>query len=311
MSFIEEIAKGVVQNLTGTAILPLLHKLLGLQDEQLEALQAIREDVRTLVEGPWRESRKLLDLAEHVEGTARDVYLTDARAALFRAHSHEPTATPRRAVIGMNLAMVAGLLGDRQGAHRLALDAYGDQVATVGAAVPKTLRSLKSETAQFVGAFFSSNFHFLAKRSWAINPVTARMWVEEKYEQGDAEFAELIEDLYVSSSDLVHGKIGQLWRGVSGRLVDEAVSAEHALWRRQSSIVSGRPWRPFNKYVAVAGRVTDGGRQLMQLHHMKRDADRYRRTCEVLDPRVQLDKYELSVQLGLFDTRGIRIGWAA
>ena len=63
--------------------------------EELDTLQAIRQDVRTLVEGPWRESRQLLDMAAHSDGSIRRGYLLDARNALIRAHSHEPLATPR------------------------------------------------------------------------------------------------------------------------------------------------------------------------------------------------------------------------
>jgi hypothetical protein len=79
MPFFEDIAVGIAKNLTISAARPLLLALLGAQDDQLKKLSTIQQDVRRLLEGPWRQARVLVAEAAETrdDDPQRMVYLDE------------------------------------------------------------------------------------------------------------------------------------------------------------------------------------------------------------------------------------------
>lgn len=298
-------------------MLALLRDLIGVQDRQLETLQAIRQDVRTLVEGPWRESRQLLDMAAHSDGSIRRSYLLDARNALIRAHSHEPLATPRRATVDVDLAMVLGLLGEEESSIRWALRAHDDQVSSVASAVPQTLQVLNSPVSALKG-IVDGDFWELVNRSLKYHPEEAKVWLRERYELGlEEQETEFTPSQYASPAEkgtwaAQRESARQLWLGLSGIRGSRAAKEQIDLWyvdtiSRVDHGKAPRPWGKRMSHIAIAGTTTEGGRKLMQLHRMQRDVQEYRRVCKALNPKLDMPEYELRVDLS--KTRRALISW--
>jgi hypothetical protein len=309
-----EIAMGIGQKAATSAIVTLLRDLIGVQDQQLQALRAIRQDVRTLLEGPWRESRQLLDMAAHSDGSVRHGYLLEARGALFRAHSHEPEATPRRATVAVDLAMVLGLLGERDGSVRWARNAFDDQVKSIATALPQVLGVLNSPVPA-LKVLVDGDFWELVNRSLKSDPEGARVWLRERYELGldEAEpSSELSLPLAPGTWAARREGVRQLLRGLSGIRGAAAANEQIQLWiaDSRSRVQRGeapRPWGTKMSHIAIAGTTTEAGRQLMRLHRMRRDVREYRRVCLALDPTLDLPEWELMVDLSR--TRRASIRW--
>jgi hypothetical protein len=179
-----EIATAIGQRAATSATQILLRDLLGVQDRQLEALQAIRQDVRTLLEGPWRRAKLLLaEAAEASDKDIRDSYLRDAKTALFEAVSHEPSATPRRATVAADLAIVLGMLSERQASLRWARTAHDDQTEAVRLAIFSAIKTLNSRL-QALKAPIDGDFWEFVARARKSSPSETQTWLRERYELG-------------------------------------------------------------------------------------------------------------------------------
>jgi len=248
-----EIASGIGQNIAASAVVALLRDLVGVQDQQLRALQAIRQDVRTLIDGPWRQSQQMLDMAAYTTDTdLRRAYLSDAKAALFRAHSHEPAPTPRRATVAVDLEMLLGLLGEHDTPRLWARKAHDDQAASIAAAAPQVERILNSPLPA-MKAFVDGDFWELVNRSRKHDPGGAAVWLRERYEEGLDEPASEpssilpAPDVERSAWAARRENLRQVWLGLSGLRGAGATNEELDLWRRdaQSRVDRGdapRPW---------------------------------------------------------------------
>lgn len=182
-----ELATAIGQRAAVSATQILLRDLLGIQDRQLEALEAIRQDVRTLREGPWREAKLLLvEAAEASDKNRRDSYLQAAKAALFKAVSLEPSTTPRRATVAADLAIVLGMLREQQASLRWALTAHDDQAEAVRTAVLSATRTLNSRL-QVLKIPIDGDFWELVGRARKESPSETRRWLHERYELGREE----------------------------------------------------------------------------------------------------------------------------
>jgi hypothetical protein len=313
-----EIASGIGQNVAASAVVALLRDLVGVQDQQLKMLQAIRQDVKTLIDGPWRLSQQMLDMAAYTtDADLRRRYLADAKAALFKAHSHEPAATPRRATVAVDLAMVLGLLAERDTPQLWARKAYDDQAEAVAAAAPQVQRRLNS-TVPALKVFVDGDFWELVNRSRKHDPDGAAVWLRERYEEGLDEPAS--DPSSITSSGSVEGStwagrrenLRQLWLGVSGLRGAGAANEERNQWLRdsRSRIDRGempRRWSSAMSHIAIAGTTTEAGRRLMQLHRMRWDAQQYRQVCLALNPQADVPEYRLFVDLS--GTRRASIRW--
>jgi WD domain, G-beta repeat len=293
--------------------LSLLRDIVGVQNEQLEALKEIRQDVKTMLGGPWRKAHLLIEEAAHTEAEhERRARLREARAALFDAHSLEPEATPRRATIGVDLAFVHGLLGESQDARRWALRAHQDQSNAVAAAVPVVMKSLNSRVSA-LKAPVDGDFWSLVDTSRKKDPMGTDRWLREKYERGEVSWrlppADFMADV---GRVVVPGEgVSQVMRAMSGRWGAEAANDHARRWaweqflqRREDPAVD---FRPFLAHVAIAETTTAGGRELMRLHRMVHDVHEYRRACLALDPGTEVPDYELWVNLS--QPRRARITW--
>jgi hypothetical protein len=244
-----EIATAIGQRAATSATQLLLRDLLGVQDQQLQALEAIRQDVTTLLEVPWRRAKLLLvEAADAVDEKDRQRYLGSAEEALFEAVSFEPSATPRRATVAADLALVLGMRGNKQASVRWARTAHDDQVMAVEAAVPSVLKTVNSRLRVLgVGDFW----RYVASER-RDDPWVAQIWLKERYERG---------------TDMT-----EIWREEAGHT-----------WRAHGQ---GAPadYVAMASYIRIAEQMTEGGRKLIELHQMNRDVREYRGVCLALDP---------------------------
>lgn len=302
-----EIAIGIGQEQIAAHLLPLLRELIGVQDRQLQALEAIRQDIQTLRRGPWLESQQLLEMAASSEGSVRRGYLVEARAALFRAHSHEPLPTPSRATISIDLAMVLGLLGEVDGALTWALKAHNDQVIAVNGAAEHALAALNSPVHALL-VFVDGDFWELVDRSLRGDPIGARVWLYERYELGleEPDFdSRPTRTLRLGGGSLWANRAEsarQAWLALSGLRGAREARAQLDLWYSDSRarLERGeniRPWGKKTAHIAIAATLTEGGRSLIELHRMRRDADEYRSVAQALRPGLQVQEYKLNVDL--------------
>ncbi|MFE0106122.1 WD40 repeat domain-containing protein [Streptomyces sp. NPDC059009] len=294
--------------------LSLLRELVGVQEKQLEALREIHQDVRKLLDGPWRKAQTKLEEAAHAEYAAeRRGRLKLARDALDDAASLEPDGTPRRAMVCINLALVYRLLGQDRDARYWVLKGYQDQTDAVAAAVPGTVKALNSRAAILKSAT-EGNFWELVARSRKEDSAGTDRWLHEKYELGQVPSSAPPDDFQPEFAAPVVPAEGfaQVARMVSGKWGAAAANEQARLWRWEWVLAEreGRTGelRPFLAEVAMAETTTDAGRRLMELHRMAHAAFEYRQLCIALAPDTEVTEYELRVDLS--EVRGARIAWA-
>jgi hypothetical protein len=102
-----EIASGIAAKVAISAARPLLLALLGVQDQQLKLLTTMQDDIRKLLEGPWKQARLLVAEAAHSpdDDPQRRDYLEKGRDALIQAYGNYPHVHSSRAAIAADLAM--------------------------------------------------------------------------------------------------------------------------------------------------------------------------------------------------------------
>ena len=313
MPLIESIVLSIGAKAGSSASLSLLREIAGLQNEQVAVLKEMREDIRKMVDGPWRKAMVLVEQAVFTTGASeRRARLHEARDALFTAYSQEPEATPRRATIAVDLAVVHWLLDELDHARRWATKAHEDQSAAVTAAVDVALKALNSRASALKSAI-DGDFWSLVDTSRKKDPAGTERWIREKYEGGEPP-AELPPANFLAdaggSVDAQEG-IPQAIRALSGRWGAEAAREHYRRWaweNSQRSIEgSDHDVRPFLSHVAIAETTSAGGRELMRLHRMVRDLQAYRQIRLALEPGADVPDFELGVDLS--HPRHARIAW--
>jgi DNA-binding beta-propeller fold protein YncE len=290
----------------------LLRDMAGVQDEQLEALRQIRQDVTKMLDGPWRKAHLLIDEAAHARTEpARRAHLADAKDALLTACSLEPEATPRRATVSIDLALVHGLLGEPQDAQRWALRAYQDQVNAVSATVPAVVKLLNSRVSA-LKTFTDGDFWSLVQTSRKEDPKGTERWLSEKYERGEITRSLPPEDFMADVGRAVaQDGVAQVMRALAGTWGRDATRDHLRRWAWEAFLLDqeGRAadHRPFLAHVAIAETTTTGGRELMRLHRMVHDVHDYQRVCQAIIRDAGIPGYELRVNLSR--PRRAKITW--
>ncbi|HZI74887.1 MAG TPA: hypothetical protein VFD73_12860, partial [Gemmatimonadales bacterium] len=141
---IVELAASIGGQKAAKALQPLLRDLLDIQDQQLERLRAVQDDVRKLVEGPWRRARTALEDAQSSDGSRQKELLQRAESALQEAHSQEAKANAARAAAAADLALVTSLLGHRDEGQKWARRAHQDGQQAILAEIPEVTRALNA-----------------------------------------------------------------------------------------------------------------------------------------------------------------------
>ena len=123
------IAMAVASKAVTTALEPLIHELINAQEAQNAELEQLRQEVRRLIDGPWRLSILHLRASESAgsaDPARRSAELEKAAEALLQAYSLHPDVSVTRALIAADLSMVEGLIGRRKDAAGWADTAYND-----------------------------------------------------------------------------------------------------------------------------------------------------------------------------------------
>ena len=123
------IATAVASKAVTTALEPLIRELINAQEAQNAELEQLRQEVRRLIDGPWRLSILHLRASESAgsaDPARRSAELEKAAEALLLAYSLHPDASATRALIAADLSMVEGLIGRRKDAAGWADTAYDD-----------------------------------------------------------------------------------------------------------------------------------------------------------------------------------------
>jgi hypothetical protein len=284
MPFFEDIAVGIAKNLTISAARPLLLALLGAQDDQLKKLSTIQQDVRRLLEGPWRQARVLVAEAAETrdDDPQRMVYLDEARQALFLAYGYQPDVHPARAAIAAELAMVIGLLGRRDDCQRWAATAHDEAVCVVIEAIPPVQSAVnRREWLPLVERVRRWDFMWGASE-----PTRKSFWgAATKTFAGGDEMAYLVTQPHLRAA---------LERFYEERLPlpDRSDEAAADLGLDTS--------RPDDKLFLVALREqlsTVPSHQLRGLYRSASEAEEYRRICVVLQPHLDLPRHWLRLNL--------------
>lgn len=170
-----EIATVVAKEAAALALEPLVRDLLTAQDAQLERLEALHEDVRVLVDGPWKRAQIHLGEVGTVKGRHRqEECLREAQRALYEALSLSQ-GTAREAMIAADLAIVLGLRrrGDEASNWaRQSFDAaerYLTKVADEAQALLRTTPELKTSLRSSALSFMPPSVEWL----WWKNEVTS------------------------------------------------------------------------------------------------------------------------------------------
>lgn len=123
------IATAVASKVVTTALEPLIRELISAQEQQNAELEQLRQEIRQLVDGPWRLSMLHLRAAVsagQADPERRSSELTKARDALLQAYSFHPDASITRALIAADVSMVEGLVGHQEDAATWADTAHDD-----------------------------------------------------------------------------------------------------------------------------------------------------------------------------------------
>ena len=126
------LATAVASKVVTTALEPYIRQLLDIQETQSLALARLEDDIRALVNAPWRESKLHLRAAESAgssDPVRRDEELAKAMDALLRAYSAHPRPSIARALVAGDAATLEGMLGRPGDARTWAATAHADSVS--------------------------------------------------------------------------------------------------------------------------------------------------------------------------------------
>jgi hypothetical protein len=158
----------------------LLGEMLSVQDAQLAALRRIDANVQALVDGPWKTGHRHLEEASLPGRTTRQVRssLKQAQALFRQAADLQPSGSLTRASVCLDLAMVCGLVGDRQLSELYAQEGSREAFAAVAPyfeAENPTRRRLKKVGGQVgTGAIVGAMIVF-APILYVVMPVAERV----------------------------------------------------------------------------------------------------------------------------------------
>ena len=322
MPLLESIALTLAAEHGPGVALKLLKDIANVQDEQLVMLRSIHHDVQRMIDGPYNDAMLLLREAISVSDPGvRQRHLNEALSRLISAHGLEPQPSARRAAIRIDLALLYGLLGDLESARRWTARAYDDQTKSVEAAVASTLSALNTPLAVLKSAV-DGDFWSQVETSSRKDPEGTDRWIREKYEDGEPPLSPVpigalsprvaLSPRAQDQDRAVSGpsKLRQVAAALSGRTGADAANDHHSRWIWAANSMSAEDAarrRPFLAHIAIAETLTEGGRQLMRLHQLARDAARYQNMWVTLEPTASAPAYELLVDLA--EMRHARIGW--
>jgi hypothetical protein len=284
MPFLEEIAAGIAVDIAISAARPLLIALLGVQDQQLEKLTTIQQDVRRLLEGPWRQARYLVAEAAETrdDDPHRTVYLNEARQALFLAYGYHPDIHPARAAIAAELAMVIGLLGRREDCHRWAATAHDEAVAVVIETMPRVQRAVN-------------------RREWVPLAERARGWKEFNRAAGwqprRKDFWGAPTKTFASGDEMPYLVTIPHFRSILERVYEEGVpqGPDDLIVRLGLDPSDVTDTRFVSALRSQLNTVP--AHQLRGLRERALEVEAYRRTRVTLQPDLELPRYRLRVDL--------------
>jgi hypothetical protein len=283
-----EIAGGIAAKVAIPATRSLLTALLDVQDQQLQKLTTIEQDVRRLLEGPWRQAHVLVAEAAQTRDNdpQRIVYLNEARQALFQAFGNHPNTHPARAAIAAELSMVLGLLGRTEDCHRWSATAHDEAVAVVTTAIPQVQAAVN-------------------RREWLLPVESMRKYIQEfEYIFKEASFKERKRNFWKywtysveteEDKELLRSKIESFYeeRVPSGFSLVSDTGEES--WATHFGLDPSKH-RGFK--LAVEYQLeTLPGRQLIRLRQEADQAEEYRCVRTTLQPSLALPRYRLKVDL--------------
>lgn len=126
------LATAVASKAVTTALEPFIRQLLDIQETQSQSLARLEDDVRALMNAPWRESKLHLKAAESAgssDPVRRDAELAKAKDALLRAYSAHSRPSVVRALIAGDTATLEAMLGRPGDARSWAATAHADIVS--------------------------------------------------------------------------------------------------------------------------------------------------------------------------------------
>ena len=126
------LAMAVASKAATTALEPYIQQLLEIQDTQNQALERLEDNVRAMMEAPWREARLHLIAAESAgprDLGRRDAELDKTADALVRAYSVHAQPSVARALVAADAATLDAMVGRPEGARQWAARAHDDIVS--------------------------------------------------------------------------------------------------------------------------------------------------------------------------------------
>jgi hypothetical protein len=130
------LATAVASKAATTALEPYIRELLDVQESQNQALERLEDNVRAMMDAPWREARIHLVAAESAGSgnpSRRDAELDKAADALIRAYSVHPRPSVARALVAADAATLEGMVGRPVDARSWAARGYDDILAFLAA----------------------------------------------------------------------------------------------------------------------------------------------------------------------------------
>ena len=288
---IVELAASIGGKEAAKALQPLLRDLMDVQDRQLELLRAMQDNVRKLVEGPWRRARTALEDAQSLDGSRRTGLLQQAASALREAHSYEAKASAAQAAAAADLALVTSLLGHRDEGRIWARRAHQDGQQAIQA------RSRKWPALSTPGATRSPERlmggvgHLI--RSTSAGP-RARRWTSTRRGRS----------------------MPRTWRQALTRTFSEGITLGDSLAEDDLAgdlavlgLPAGNKKAEFAHLLVNTTQRTMPGARLMALHRLGRDTEDYRKVRIQLCHDVGLPVEHLRVDVTT--PHSARIAWEA
>ncbi len=288
---IVELAASIGGKEAAKALQPLLRDLMDVQDRQLELLRAMQDNVRKLVEGPWRRARTALEDAQSLDGSRRTGLLQQAASALREAHSYEAKASAAQAAAAADLALVTSLLGHRDEGRIWARRAHQDGQQAIQAEIPEVARALNARGNPFSRA--ADGWRWSPDKKYFRWPTRSEV---DKYAKGAVD--------------------ADMWRQALTRTFSEGITLGDSLAEDDLAgdlAVLGQPAgnkkAEFAHLLVNTTQRTIPGARLMALHRLGRDTEDYRKVRIQLCHDVGLPVEHLRVDVTT--PHSARIAWEA
>ena len=288
---IVELAASIGGKEAAKALQPLLRDLMDVQDRQLELLRAMQDNVRKLVEGPWRRARTALEDAQSLDGSRRTGLLQQAASALREAHSYEAKASAAQAAAAADLALVTSLLGHRDEGRIWARRAHQDGHQAIQAEIPEVARALNARGNPFSRA--ADGWRWSPDKKYFRWPTRSEV---DKYAKGAVD--------------------ADMWRQALTRTFSEGITLGDSLAEDDLAgdlavlgLPAGNKKAEFAHLLVNTTQRTIPGARLMALHRLGRDTEDYRKVRIQLCHDVGLPVEHLRVDVTT--PHSARIAWEA